>query len=105
MKRDLKAVAQDDATTSSESENSTAVESSFETAIQNLESIVQSLEEGDCTLDESLKAFEKAIALSRYCTQKLEAAEHRIRILTSEGLQDADATFFPESANSVNPLP
>lgn len=54
---------------------------SFEDSLNELESIVKLLEEGNLNLDESLKNFERGITLSRICSQKLEQAEKKIEIL------------------------
>jgi exodeoxyribonuclease VII small subunit len=54
---------------------------SFEQAIAELEAIVQELERGQPTLEESLARFERGVKLLRQCRQVLEAAELRIREL------------------------
>jgi exodeoxyribonuclease VII small subunit len=59
-------------------------ERKFETAMERLESIVQSLEGGDLSLDESLKVFEEGMALVRFCTQKLDEAERKVTILMKD---------------------
>ena len=48
---------------------------SFESAILELENIVKALEEGNESLDETLKLYEKGIRLYRYCNNKIENAE------------------------------
>ncbi len=53
----------------------------FEDALNKLEKIVSQLEEGDISLEESLKLFEEGIRLSRICNQKLDEAEKRVEIL------------------------
>jgi len=53
----------------------------FEDALNKLEKIVSQLEEGDISLEESLKLFEEGIRLSRFCNQKLDEAEKRVEIL------------------------
>ena len=50
-----------------------------------LEALVEALEDGELPLDESLKAFEKGIKLTRECQQALEQAEQKVRILVNEG--------------------
>lgn len=60
---------------------SDAVEPTFEEALIELESIVRLMEEGNLDLDSALAHFEKGIALSRICAQKLEKAEKRIDVL------------------------
>ena len=62
----------------------------FESAIAELEGIVKQLEDGDLPLDTSLALFERGVALSRYCHERLGAAERRIEQLTERGeLRDA----------------
>lgn len=56
-------------------------ERSYEEAMTRLEEIVQRLENGNLTLDESLGLFEEGIGLARYCTEKLDAAESKLEIL------------------------
>jgi exodeoxyribonuclease VII small subunit len=42
----------------------------FESALEELESIIEQLESGDLSLDDSLAAFEKGVGLVKYCNQK-----------------------------------
>ncbi|MEZ4751796.1 MAG: exodeoxyribonuclease VII small subunit [Bdellovibrionota bacterium] len=51
---------------------------SFETALADLEKTVGVLEKGDVPLEEQLKAFEKGVAFSRECLERLEAVEKRV---------------------------
>jgi exodeoxyribonuclease VII small subunit len=57
---------------------------SFEASLDNLESIVDRLEEGDLPLEAALAAFEEGVALTRRCAEQLEAAERRIEVLVQE---------------------
>jgi len=57
---------------------------SFEGALEQLETTVGRLEEGEMPLEEALALFEKGVVLSRQCTETLEAAEKRIEILVAE---------------------
>jgi exodeoxyribonuclease VII small subunit len=57
---------------------------SFETALKQLEEIVQRLEKGELALEESLKLYEDGIRLSRLCHAKLEEAEGRIEQLVKD---------------------
>lgn len=54
---------------------------SFEKDLKRLEEIVAKLEEGETTLDESMKLFEEGIKLSRLCSEKLDKAEKKVEIL------------------------
>ena len=53
----------------------------FEQSIAELEEIVEQLENGDVTLDESLGLFEKGIKLSKSCQKMLDTAEKKVSIL------------------------
>jgi exodeoxyribonuclease VII small subunit len=57
----------------------------FESALNELETIVKTLEQGDLPLEKSLELFERGVQLSRFCHTKLEAAERRIEILNERG--------------------
>lgn len=54
------------------------MEKSFEEAINELEKIVAELENGELTLDESMKKFEEGMKTSKYCTDILDKAEKKI---------------------------
>jgi exodeoxyribonuclease VII small subunit len=53
----------------------------FERKLTDLEAVVERLEQGDLSLEESVKLFEEGMKLSESCRQELEAAEGRIQIL------------------------
>lgn len=53
----------------------------FENALKELEDLVETLEEGDLSLEESLKQFERGVALTRACQKALNEAEQKVRIL------------------------
>lgn len=53
----------------------------FETALERLEGLVDTLERGDLALEESLEKFEEGVRLVRLCSARLHAAEVRIREL------------------------
>jgi len=53
----------------------------FEEALDKLEKIIEELENGKLSLDESLSAFEEGIKLSRICQKYLDEAERKIEIL------------------------
>jgi exodeoxyribonuclease VII small subunit len=72
----------------------------FEDALNKLEKIVSQLEEGDVSLEESLKLFEEGIRLSRLCNLKLEEAEKRVEILLKGEDGTLKAQPFSPSAGS-----
>ena len=53
----------------------------FEKALAELEQIVERMEQGELSLDESLKQFERGIALTRSCQTALQQAEQKVEIL------------------------
>ena len=53
----------------------------FEAALAELESIVQRLEQGELSLEESLRQFERGVVLTRSCQKALRQAEQKIRVL------------------------
>jgi exodeoxyribonuclease VII small subunit len=63
----------------------------FEESLKRLEDIVKQLEQGDLTLDASLKLFEDGIKLSRLCSRQLEEAERRVEMLL-QGDGDGEST-------------
>ena len=65
----------------------------FEKALAELETLVESMEKGDLTLEESLASFERGIALTRICQQALRDAEQKIEILTANS-PDAELEPF-----------
>jgi exodeoxyribonuclease VII small subunit len=63
----------------------------FESALRDLEALVGTLESGELPLEESLKAFENGIALTRRCQSALQAAELKVKELTeNDELVDLD---------------
>ncbi len=58
--------------------------SKFEKDLQELESLVEKMEGGDLTLEDSLIHFERGIALTRSCQKALTEAEQKIQILLAE---------------------
>ncbi|MCK7594075.1 exodeoxyribonuclease VII small subunit [Pseudomarimonas salicorniae] len=65
----------------------------FERSLDELEQLVQKLESGDLSLDESLKAYERGIALYRGCHGALEQAELRVRMLSDPENPDSAVPF------------
>ena len=54
---------------------------SFEDQLAELEKVVEQLERGDLSLDESVSLFERGVHLSNACKQELDRAESRIQVL------------------------
>lgn len=69
----------------SDAEN-TANELTFEQAMEQMEKIVGRLEEGEVPLEEAIDLFQKGMALSKVCHQKLEKVEEKMdQILQDDG--------------------
>jgi exodeoxyribonuclease VII small subunit len=56
----------------------------FEDALARLEQIVDTIEAGNLSLEDSLKVFEEGVVLARRCAKYLEDAERRIEALTRD---------------------
>lgn len=56
----------------------------FEASMTELETLVESLEKGDLSLEDSLSQFEKGINLVKKCTQTLNKAEQKLKKLTDD---------------------
>ncbi len=59
-------------------------EMKFEEALKRLERIVEDLEKGTLSLDESLKKYEEGVRLSQICSKRLDAAQKRVEILAKK---------------------
>ena len=69
---------------------------SFEDAMNELESIVSEMENGDLPLETALQKFERGIALSRHSQQALQNAEQKVKILLQENQSEALQDFTPD---------
>ena len=57
-------------------------ELTFEEAMAELDELVSRMEDGELSLDDSLKAFERGVMLTRKCQEALSQAELRVKTLT-----------------------
>jgi exodeoxyribonuclease VII small subunit len=57
----------------------------FEQKLTALEAVVEKLERGDLSLDESVQLFEEGVKLSDACKKELETAEGKIQMLVERG--------------------
>jgi len=63
----------------------------FEAALAELEGLVEKMETGELSLEDSLAAFERGVKLTRHCQSALQAAELKVKVLTESGdLEDLD---------------
>jgi exodeoxyribonuclease VII small subunit len=69
----------------------------YEQAALELESVVNLLESGNLTLEESIKMFERGVRLVRLCNKRLDDIEKRITVLIEgkDGVVEKD--FLPEA--------
>lgn len=65
--------------------DSTSPTPSFEAGLEELETIVERLEDGEMPLEESLALFEKGVALSESCRKRLQDAETKVEVLLRKG--------------------
>jgi exodeoxyribonuclease VII small subunit len=68
----------------------------FEKSMDELEKIVNDLESGSLTLDDSIRAFERGVELSKLCQKRLEAAEERVKKLLEKSNGEFDVELFEE---------
>ena len=79
-----------------------ATDKKFESALAELEQVVEQLESGELSLEDALSAFEKGVGLVRFCNQKLNDVEKKIEMLVKdkEGkLQLKELTELPKADN------
>ena len=64
----------------------------FETSLQKLENIIAKLEDGDISLEDSVKSFEEGIGLVKDCQKQLSQAELKVKKLLDGGdIEDLDS--------------
>lgn len=78
-------------------EAETSPVANFEHSLDELETLVQKMEHGELSLEESLAAYERGVGLYRRCQQALEQAELRVRLL-SDPQDTTSAEPFPSDA-------
>lgn len=67
----------------------------FESALAELEQLVDKLETGDLSLEQSLKSFERGIQLVRAGQQKLTQAEQQVQVLLQDDQAEQLVAFTP----------
>ncbi len=68
----------------------------FEQSLQELEALVEKMEQGDLSLEESLQHFERGVQLTRACQQALKEAEQKVETLLKKNGQEEIAPFDSE---------
>ena len=79
------------------SPNETSPVAHFEQSLEELEQLVEKMETGEMSLEQSLSAYERGVGLYRQCQQALEQAELRVRLLSDPAQPDAAEPFEPPS--------
>jgi exodeoxyribonuclease VII small subunit len=65
----------------------------FEQQLETLEALVESLEDGGLSLEDSLTSFEQGIKLARDCQQALKQAEQKVELLMRQGDEPVSRPF------------
>lgn len=68
----------------------------FEAAISELNDLIEKMEQGKGTLEESLANFEKGVQLTRVCQQAIKEAEQKIQVLVEKNGQVSLEPFLPQ---------
>lgn len=69
----------------------------FEATLEELNTLVEKMEAGDMTLEDSLKYFERGIILTRQCQTELKKAEQQVQILIESDKHDHLQPFVDEA--------
>ncbi len=69
----------------------------LEQALEELEQLIQHMEEGDISLEESLQCFERGIKLTRSCQEALKAAEQKVQVLLEQNGETGLEVFEAEN--------
>ena len=70
----------------------------YEAAVTELESLVKRLEQGEVSLEESLKIYEDGVLLTRDCQEALQAAEQKVQMLLQQSGQTTLVDFDPDNS-------
>ena len=76
--------------------DSTEDEPTFEAALKTLESVVESLEEGDLPLEKALRLFEEGLKASNQCRARLDQARQRVQVLVAKSGGDFQLSDLDE---------
>jgi len=70
----------------------------FEAAMAQLEEIVAQMERGDMSLEASLVAYQRGVALTRICQDRLARAEQKVKVLSDELLKPFELGGDPHNS-------
>ena len=68
----------------------------FEESLSKLEELVERMENGDLSLEDSLKSFEEGIKLTRDCQKALKTAEQKVKLLIEQNGEAVEKPFAPD---------
>jgi exodeoxyribonuclease VII small subunit len=68
----------------------------FEESLSKLEELVERMENGDLSLEDSLKSFEEGIKLTRDCQKALKTAEQKVKLLIEQNGETVEKPFTPD---------
>ncbi len=68
----------------------------LEEALEELETLVEKMEDGELTLEQALAEFQRGIALTRQCRTALKEAEHKVKVLQKKAGIEQLADFSDE---------
>ena len=71
----------------------------FEDAMKELESLVESLDKGDVSLDEAIAAYDRGSQLKDHCQKKLNEAKMKVETIQSSG----ESNVIPNKLTSFDP--
>ncbi len=75
---------------------------SFEESLTELDTIVQSLEQGELSLEDSMALFERGLNLSKISQTKLQAAEQKVKILLEKNGEQQLSDFSVSADDHVS---
>lgn len=82
-----------------------APETTFEAALQELETLLKEMESGNLPLEELISRFERGNALSQYCRKKLDSLEKRIEVLVKDDGDSGEWREFSDSGDTPPDTP
>ena len=83
------------------SDSSTAKTASFEASIHDGSTLVRNLKEGYMAVEDSLKAFERGVQLTRSCQQSLRDAEQRVEQVIENSQGELESRPYPEDSSEA----
>ncbi|MCH9675713.1 MAG: exodeoxyribonuclease VII small subunit [Gammaproteobacteria bacterium] len=73
----------------------------FEKALKALETLVEQMEDGELSLEDAVRCYERGVALHQHCQRALDTAEQKVRILTERGDGAERAPFTQEGEDQL----